>query len=308
MILDLNDLQFFVRVAEDHSFTQAARRLQVPKSTVSRAIQRLEKRLGLRLVERTTRRVSLTEIGELYMNHCRRVMEEAEQADLAVGAFLAEPRGRLRVGAPVPFARFVLGPLLADFAARYPLLQIDVQLLSGDVFPRDGSLDVLVRAGAVGDAGLLVRWLLRVRLGIYASPRYLELHGRPETPAALRMLPCVTTSCDTVGGESTGSATWKLRRGQEVAEVKMDVRVSVPDPAINQQLTVAGVGLAALSSAMVRDDVEHGRLVRLLPEWELEPIEIHAYYPTRLHSAPKVRAFLEFLKERTGSNLASSHA
>src|ERR1700683_1182411 len=115
MTLELNDLQYFVRVAEDRSFTQAARRLKVPKSTVSRALKRLEKRLGLRLVERTTRRVSLTEVGELYMNHCRRVMEEAEEADLAVGALLAEPGGRLSVRAPVPLPRFILRPLLADF-------------------------------------------------------------------------------------------------------------------------------------------------------------------------------------------------
>ena len=297
---DLNDLQYFVRVCEEQSFTRAARRLRVPKSRVSRALQRLEERLGIRLLERTTRRVTLTEVGQIYLRHCRRVMEEAEQAELAIGALQVQPRGWLRVGVPVPFARSLLGPILGDFVARYPDLQVEVQLLSGDVFPRDGSLDILVRAGAVGDTGLLVRKLMEVHQGIYASPGYLERHGRPRTPAALRKLPCVTTSCDMAGGESTGSATWKLRRENEVAEVEMEARILVPDPAVNQQLAVAGVGLSALSQAMVRADVDAGRLVRLLPEWELEPVAIYAYYPSRLNSSPRVRAFLDFLKERIG--------
>jgi DNA-binding transcriptional LysR family regulator len=294
---DLNDFQYFFHVSEERSFTQAARRLHVPKSAVSRAIQRLEARLGLRLVERTTRRVTLTEVGEIYLNHCRRVMEEAEQADLAVSALLAEPRGRLSVGAPVPFVRFILGPLLADFVARYPQLSIDIQLLAGDVFPRDGTLDLLIRAGAVGDSGLLVRWLMRIRQGIYASPAWLEKHGRPEAPADLRKFSCVATTCDTVAGEPTGATTLHLRREEDTADVRVEACISVPDPSINHQLAVAGVGLAALSHAMVRDDLEAGRLIRLLPDWELEPIEIHAFYPSRLHSSPKVRALLDFLKE-----------
>ncbi|HEX4007946.1 MAG TPA: LysR family transcriptional regulator [Acidobacteriaceae bacterium] len=301
MEADLNELQYFVRVCEEQSFTKAARRLHIPKSRVSRGLQRLEQRLGIRLLERTTRRVALTEVGQIYLHHCRRVMEEAEQAEAAVGALQAVPRGRLRVGVPVPFARWLLAPILGDFLARYPELQVDVQLLNGDVFPRDGSLDILVRAGSVGDAGLLVRRLMEVRQGIYASPGYLDRHGRPRTPAALRSLPCVTTRCDMVGGESIGSTTWKLRRGDEVAEVQMEARISVPDPAIHQELTVAGVGLSALSQGMVRTDVEAGRLVRLLPDWELDPVEIYAYYPSRLNSSPKVRIFLDFLKEKIGT-------
>jgi DNA-binding transcriptional LysR family regulator len=216
-----------------------------------------------------------------------------------VGAMLTRPRGLLRVGVPVPFARFMLAPSLGEFLALYPDLQVVVQFLSGDAFPRDGSLDVLVRAGSVGDSGLLVRWLMRVRQGIYASPAFLEQHGRPQTPAGLRMLPCVSTSCDMSGGESAGSVTWRLRRNDEVAEVKMEARVTVPDTIINHQLTLQGVGISALAEGFVREDVEAGRLVRLLSEWEPDPVEVYAYYPSRLSASPKVRALLEFLKERT---------
>jgi DNA-binding transcriptional LysR family regulator len=309
MKVDLNEIQYFFRVSEERSFTRAARRLRVPKSTVSRAIRRLEERLGVRLVERTTRRVSLTEVGAIYLNHCRRVMEEAEQADLAVGTSLARPRGLLRVGVPVPFAQYILGPMMGEFLALYPELQIDIQLVNGsDAFPREGSLDILVRPGSIGDSGWLVRWLMRVPQGIYASPGFVERHGRPTTPAGLRGLPSVTTSCDLVGGESAGSVTWRMKRIDEIAEVKMEARVSVPDPAINHQLTLAGLGIAMLAEGLVRADVDEGRLVRLLPEWHVDPVEIYACYPSRLSASPKVRALLEFLKDRVGEDRESGEA
>jgi DNA-binding transcriptional LysR family regulator len=297
---DLNELQFFVQVSLTRSFTEAGRRLGVPKSTLSRALQRLEGRLGVRLMERTTRRVTLTEVGELYLNHCRRVMEEAEGADLAVGALLAEPRGTLRVGVPVPFARLIMGPMLGDFLAKYPRLNLHVDLVEGDAALRAGHLDLVIRAGALEDSGLLVKPLMRVLQRVYASPAYREKRPGPESPEALRQHSCIVTTCDTVGGEPGGSTTWRLRRGSELAEVKVEARVAVPDPAMNHQLALAGVGVTLLSRGMVRADVETGRLVRLLPEWEPEPVVLHALYPTRLGSSPKVRAFLEFLRERGG--------
>lgn len=295
---DLNGLQFFAEVAHTRSFTEAALRLGLPKSTVSRAVRRLEDRLGVRLVERTTRRVALTEIGQLYLNHCRRVLEEAEQADLAVGALLAEPRGRLRIGVPIPFARMIAGPTLAAFLVKYPELQVQLQRVEDDAAVHEGKVDLLIRAGALSESGLLVRPLMRILPWVVASPLYLEGRVRPETPAELRHCPTIATSCDTVGSESGATTTWRLRRGNEVADVQLNVRVSVPDPEMNRQLALASVGVALLSRAMVRADVEAGRLVQLLPEWEPEPLLLHALYPTRLGSSPKVRAFLDFLKDR----------
>jgi DNA-binding transcriptional LysR family regulator len=305
---NLNELQFFVHVSQTQSFTGAAKRLGVPKSSVSRTIQRLERRLGVRLVERTTRRVALTEVGELYLNHCRRVMEEAEQADLAVGALQAKPRGTLRVGAPVAFARSIMGPSMGDFLAMYPELRMHLQLLNGDESPRAGSLDVIVRAGPLEDSGLLVKPLMRIRLGAYASPAYLKRRKPPESPAGLAQQSCITMTCGTFG-EPGDFAMWRLRRGGELKEVRVDARVSVPDPTINHQLALAGTGVALLARSVVRADVEQGRLVRLLPEWEPEPVELHALYPSQLNSSPKVRAFLQFLRERFGAEpLLNSHS
>jgi DNA-binding transcriptional LysR family regulator len=293
---NLNELQFFVHVSQAQSFTKAAKRLGVPKSSVSRAILRLENRLGVRLVERTTRRVALTEMGELYLHRCRRVMEEAEQADLAVGAFQAKPRGTLRVGAPVAFARSILGPRMGEFLAMYPELRLHLQLLNGDESPREGGFDVVVRAGPLEDSGLLVKPLLRIRLGAYASPAYLENRKLPDTTADLVQLSCIATSCDTFG-EAGDFTIWRLRRGLELREVRVDARFSVADPTINHQLALAGVGVALLAQSVVRSDVEQGRLVRILPEWEPEPVQLHALYPSRLDSSPKVRALLQFLRQ-----------
>lgn len=299
-MIDLNDLQCFVHVSQTQSFTRAAKRLGVPKSNISRAIQRLEDRLGVRLVERTTRKVTLTEVGEVYLSRCQRMMEEAEQADLAVGALQGKPRGTLRVGAPVAFARSILGPTMGEFLRLYPELRLHLQLLNGDESPREGTFDVVVRAGTLEDSGLLVKPLMQIRLGAYASPAYLLNQKLPETPADLLALSCITTTCDTFGepGEFT---TWRLRKGTELKEVKVNSRVSVPDPTINYQLALAGAGVALLAQSVVQQDVEQGRLIRILPEWEPAPVELHALYPSRLDSSPKVRAFLGFLRERFGT-------
>jgi DNA-binding transcriptional LysR family regulator len=298
---DLNELRVFVAVADGRSFTEAARRLGSPKSTVSRALRKLEDRLGVRLVERTTRRVSLTEVGELYLGHCRRVVAEAEEADLAVGALLAEPRGRLRVAVPIPFARFMLGPILAEFLERYPEVQLQLEMDGREEALRSGRLDLLIRAGALEDSGLLVKPLMRVLPGIYASPAYLDRRGWPETPAALRQHVSIAMTCDNLGGEPSETTTWRLRRGNEVAEVQVVARVAVPDPSLNHELALAGVGVALLSRGLARPDVEAGRLVRVLPAWEPEPVLLHALYPSRLGSSPKVRALLEFLKQGVGN-------
>ncbi|HEY1808796.1 MAG TPA: LysR family transcriptional regulator [Acidobacteriaceae bacterium] len=296
--LDLNAMQVFTQVAQTRSFTEAARRLGLPKSTVSRTLRRLEQRLGAQLVERTTRRVALTEIGALYLTRCERVLDEAEEADLAVSALQVEPRGRLRVGAPVPFARWILGPILAEFLARYPNLQLYLEMQEGDGAVLEGRLDVLIRAGSLEDSALRVKPLMQVLPELYASPEYVAEHGWPLSPADLRAHQCIATTCDTVAGEPGALTTWRLRRGSERAEVQVEARVAVADPSMNLQLAVAGIGVALVSRGLARPYMEAGRLVRLLPEWTPEPVDLYALYPSRLSASPKVRAFLEFLRER----------
>jgi DNA-binding transcriptional LysR family regulator len=227
-------------------------------------------------------------------------MNEAEQADLAVGALQARPRGMLRVGAPVAFARSILGPTMGEFLKLYPELRVQLQLLNGDETAREGTLDVVVRAGLPEDSGLLVKPLMQVRLGAYASPGYLANRKAPDSPADLLELSCITTTCDTVG-EPGDFTTWRLRRGGELKAIRVEARVSVPDPTINHQLALAGAGVALLAQSVVHADVQEGRLIRVLPEWEPDPVELYALYPSRLDSSPKVRVFLQFLRDRFGA-------
>jgi DNA-binding transcriptional LysR family regulator len=304
---DLNGLQYFVQVARTRSFTHAARHLRVPKSSVSRAIRRLESRLGVRLIERTTRSVSLTEAGELYLDRCHGVLDAAEQADLAVNALLAKPRGRLRIGAPVAFARSILAPILGDFLAAYPDLHFHLELLHGSE-PSAEDLDLVVRAGPLADSSNMVKPLLRIRVAAYASPAYLKHHPAPATPADLRDHHCIVTSCSPTG-DAAGYALWRLeqpkatsRFPRESKEVRVLARTAVPDPSINMELALAGVGIALLAQASAAAAVREGRLVRLLPEWEPEPVQLYAVYPSRLSASPKVRVFLEFLRDHFGAN------
>lgn len=296
---DLNEIQFFVQVSRTHSFTQAARRLGVPKSSVSRAVRRLETRLGVRLVERTTRSVALTEAGELYRERCQRILEQAEEAELAVGALLATPRGRLRIGAPVAFARSILGPMMSDFLAANRELQMEVQILHNDIAAGAEHLDIIVRSGPFEDSTMLIKPLIRIRLAAYASPQYLETHKAPETPADLVHHDCVTTNCGHLD-DTAGYTTWRLRRGSDAREVRVPARVTVPDPTVNHLLAKSGAGIALLAQATAAADVAEGKLVRLLPEWEPDPVELYALYPPKLSASPKVRAFLQFFRTRFG--------
>jgi DNA-binding transcriptional LysR family regulator len=190
-----------------------------------------------------------TEVGETYLEHCQRVMEEVEQADLAVGALLAKPRGRLRIAAPVAFARAILGPILKEFLFMYPELRLHLQLLNGDSIPREGSFDILIRPGPLEDSGLLVKPLMRIQLGVFASPGYLTNREPPSSPLDLRDHDCITTGCGAFG-EPADSATWRLRRGTETREIRVDSRVSVPDPMLNHQLAIAGVGAPGIQRVL----------------------------------------------------------
>lgn len=264
---NLNELSYFATVAQLKSFTLAAERLKLPKSSVSRAISRLEQRLDVQLIQRTTRSVRLTEAGRLYLIHCQRVIEEAELADIAIGAMMATPRGNLRIGASIAFARFVLEPLMNEFLVLYPELSVHIDLLHTQERQGDEGFDLVVRAGPLEDSDWLVKPLMRVRFGLYASPALLKRQRPPELPADLQQYACIVSNCGPLG-EQGGHAMWRLQREREVREIQVIARVAVPDPSVRHQLALNGVGLAMLGQAEVVSDLKERRLVRVLPEWD----------------------------------------
>lgn len=296
MPINLNELQIFSLVAQTRSFTMAAEQLRVPKSSVSRAISRLEQRLTVQLIQRTTRSVRLTEAGKLYFVHCRKVIEEAEQADIAIGAMMAVPKGTLRIGVPIAFARFILEPLLGQFLLLYPELNIDIDVLDSKERQSDERFDLVVRMGPLEDSGWLVKPLMQVRLGLYGSPTLLKRYRQPTSPVDLQRYPCVVSNCIPLS-EPGGHAVWQLRHKREVQEVRVTARVALPDPSVHRQLALNGVAVSMLSQTEVAEDLKMRRLVRVLPEWEPEPIALYALYPARLTASPKVRVLVEFLEQ-----------
>jgi DNA-binding transcriptional LysR family regulator len=289
---NLNELYFFLHVAETGSFTAAAQILDVPKSTVSRGLARLERRLGIRLVVRTTRRITLTEAGEIYLDHCREAMKEVEQAEAAIDAMRATPRGRLRVGAPMLFSRLFLTPLVPEFLTRYPEVHLHLLLGEHDGNLLESNLDLQIQTGHVMDSEMFVRYLGCMRYGIYASPGYISRKGTPASPRELPRHDCITFK------EHGPYATWILNSSTEQAEVHPQPRFSAVDSAILHQLAMAHVGITIIPCWLAGPFVRSGDLVRLLPEWEPEAVDISAVYPSPLDLAPNARAFLDFLVER----------
>ena len=297
-MINLNELQFFAQVGKTQSFTLAARQLSTPKSAVSRAVASLEKRLGVRLVERTTRRVALTEAGELFLERCLRVLEEAEHADSVINSLHSRPKGRLRIGAPTAYVRFVLAPIIPDFLREFPEIKLSVQIIQNSHAANESALDIAIRQGPLNDSVMRVMPLKKTSLGLYASAGYVSAHGAPMTPAELRGHRLIVANCG-ANGEPADFAKFTLSNGTQTETVRVESHVSLADPTVNLQLTLADAGIAPLSQALGRTAVAKGELVRVLPQWETEAVQLHAVYASRLNSSPKVRAFLEFLKART---------
>lgn len=285
--VDFNHLQSFYWVAKTGSFTGAARVLQAPKSTVSRQIRALEERLGTRLMERTTRRIALTEIGTVYLAHCERVMAEAEDAERAVTAYATEPRGLLRVGVPVTFARTFLAPILPEFFRKYPGVRMELVLGGGRFDPVESLLDVVIHVGRLEDSSYVVRKLGVMTQGLYASRRYLRSRAAPETPAELAGHSVIMM------GRTVRGSRWRLSGpGGRREEVRLDPRIAVADPVIAHQMVLAGLGIGMLPSFLTAGDE---RVVPVLPDWTAAPVEFHAIYPARQLTPTKLRVFLEEL-------------
>jgi DNA-binding transcriptional LysR family regulator len=289
---NLNELQFFTRVAETGSLTAAAETLALPKSTISRGLSRLETRLGIRLIERTTRRLMLTEAGEVYLKFCREAMKEVERGERALNTLRGAPKGRLRVGVPVMFARVHLTPILPEFLERYPDIQLHLIFGGCDRNVLESNLDMLIQSGPVIDSEMFVRRLGQVDLGLVAGREYIEKHGQPGTPDDIDDHRCLTLK------ESGQAASWQLRRDEEHVVIRPEPRFSVGNSLILHELARAGMGIAMLPLWMISDDLETGNLVRILPDWTPLSVDIHAIYPSPLDLTPKARVFLEFVVER----------
>jgi DNA-binding transcriptional LysR family regulator len=283
----LNDMALFIEVAQTLSFRRAADASGIPNSTLSRRIAALEKHIGLRLLHRTTRKVELTEAGQLYYERCRRIVDEARIAHEQLGAMLAQPSGVLRASLPVDFATIYMAPLIAEFSRRYPGISFEFDLTPRRVDLVTEPFDVAIRMGELASSNLIARLLARLSVQVYASPRYLELFGEPLHPSDLSQHECL-------GFPKAGR--WTLHRNAETVEVDVGGKFLVNSVGMFRRLATLDLGIIMLPEKVAAEDLSAGRLRRILPEWHGHSTPVYAITETRLLPA-KTQRFIEFLQE-----------
>lgn len=291
---DLAYMVTFARVVKAGSFAGAARRLGVTSSVASKHVAKLEQQLGVRLLNRSTRKLSLTEAGQAYYEHCARIVDEVESSKRAIAQLQAAPRGLLRVTAPVTFANTRLGPILREFFERYPDIQIDLNATNRLVDLAEEAFDVAVRIARTLPPNVVARPLRPVRWHLCASPAYLEKHGEPAHPANLTRHNCLTFA-------GAGSTLWHFVKGGDRVEVAVGGSLQSNMVETLHELALEGVGMTLLPGYMAGRDIREGKLRPVLGDWEIESgSSLYAVYlPTR-YLAPKVRVFVDFLVERFG--------
>jgi DNA-binding transcriptional LysR family regulator len=294
MARDLNDTLVFVKVVEHGSFISAARALRLPKTTVSRKVQDLETRLGAQLLHRTTRKLGMTEAGNIYYEHCQRIARELDEAESAVGQLQGGPRGWLRITAPYSMGIERIAPLLGQFHALHPEVRVEMVLTNDPLDLIDKEIDVALRVGNLPDSNLVARRLATLRTQVYASGQYLDRHGEPLHPDDLqhhRTL-AMTKQRDNAG------YTWPLHDGGNGGEYRIEPVFVANDPAGLRGALLGGEGLMLCSDIMVKAYVEAGYLRRVLPGWIGPEYELNALFPRGRVQSPKIRAFVDFLVER----------
>ncbi|WP_204355730.1 LysR family transcriptional regulator [Marinobacter bohaiensis] len=295
--IDLISLRLFVRVASSGRFAEAARHFGLPASSVSRRIARLEKALGHRLLYRHTRAVRLTEVGERYFLQVRDLLDELDRAAEQVSGAAGQPRGTLRVNAPVAFGRRHIAPLLAAFQSRYPAIDVDMTLTDAFVDPVQEGADVVIRIGSLADSSLVGRQLAEQHHVVCAAPAYLSRHGQPDTPEALQEHNCL------VYKGTRGEQPWYFRGEGEatfrVVEVRGNLRSNNAECLVEAALQ--GQGLILFPTWLIDGHLRQGTLVPILDAWESagEPARhgIHVIYPENRLRSSKVSAFLDYLFE-----------
>ncbi len=292
MNVEPNDLLLFARVVEEGSFSRAAERAGVPKSTVSRRIAALEAQLGERLLLRTTRKLTVTDFGHHVLDHAQQVMVEVEAASALAQQRQVQPSGRLRVSMPSDFANGVLAQFLAEFVARYEAITLELDLSPRRVDLIGENFDLALRMGDLpDDASLAARRLATFAGGLYASPGYLQRRGEPSEPEALMEHDVVR-----LRGRSGEAAPWLLTRGDARWEGIPPARASANSPDLLIRLARFGTGITGVAHHFVQPYVRSGELVPVLADWSLLPAAAWAVFPGRRLMPARTRVFLDALE------------
>jgi DNA-binding transcriptional LysR family regulator len=288
------EMNAFVRVAERGSFAAAATDLGLTPSALSKLVTRIEDRLGVRLLTRTTRKLALTAEGELFVARSRDILASIEAAEAEVTAASERPRGHLRVSVGTAVAKQILGPTLPVFLDRYGNITVELHVSDRQVDLVAEQIDVAIRSGALGDSTLVARKIGEARRVICASPRYLESHGSPQVPADLLQHNCLTLP-------GPAWAQWPFHTHEGINRLAVSGTFTSDNADLLLDVAVAGLGIARLADFMVARAVQQGTLVRLLEDSHVpESFPLHAMTVPGRHRAPRIRAFIDFVAEQFG--------
>lgn len=289
-----SDLRVFVRVMDRGNFSQAASDLGITPSAVSKLVSRLEDRLGVRLLERSTRRLALTPEGETFLGRARQIVADIEEAEAEVARVRGAPRGKLRINAGTAFGLHQLTRALPEFLARYPEIDIELSITDRLVDLIEEQTDIAVRSGHIPEGPFVQRKLADLERVICAAPSYLDKRGTPQTAADLKAHDCIV-----VAGPGLNRWPFKTRAGIDVVEVRPRVTTDSAEAAM--RMAIEGAGIIRLSDVIVGDPLQKGELVPLLTGiHHVEPFPLAAIYPAGRNRLPRVAVFIEFLRERFG--------
>lgn len=284
--MDFNEAAVFVRVVQAGSFSAAARQLGLPTSTVSTRVARLERRLGVTLLQRTTRRLHLTEAGSLYFEHASTGLGYLMEAEAALDEARQQPQGTLKMTAPADLGDALLGHLLAETQARYPALSLELWLTERYVDLVAEGVDVAIRMGELRDSSLIAKSLGTIHWALFASPAYLQQAAPINSPAELAQHPCVQFT-------PMGRHHWELQRGTNQIRVPLPGQVLVNNIGVVKTMVENGQGVALLPTFICQAAVRQGGLQRLLPEWRGQADAVHLVYPKQRFMPPKLRGFID---------------
>lgn len=291
---NINEMQVFARVVDAGGFSSAARSLNLSPSAVSKQITRLEDRLGVRLLTRTTRRLNLTEEGDAFYHRVKRILSDIEEAEQAVSLSKTAPRGHLRVTSSVAFGETQLAPIMPEFLDRYPEVTLELNLSDGVVDLVEEGMDVAVRQGKLSNSAMVARKLAENRRRIVAAPAYVERFGTPQEPDDLHHYNCICLS----GHPHLNEWPFRMPDGRRMT-VRAAGNILVNNGQTMYDLLLSGLGIARAAEFLVGEDLKSGRLVEVLPDFlEDEMSPIHAVYPDPRHLSPKTRAFIDYLVEK----------
>ncbi|TDQ48058.1 LysR family transcriptional regulator [Permianibacter aggregans] len=292
---DLNDLFFFAQVVEHGGFAPAGRALGLPKSRLSRRIALLEERLGTRLLQRSTRRFTVTEVGQTFYQHCKAMLVEAEAAEEAVQSIQAEPRGTVKLSCPIALLHAHVGRMLAEFLQRYPRVNLQLEATNRrvDVIAEGFDFAIRVRPPPLEDSDLVLKVLSERGQCLVASPRLIGERGQAQSPADLHDWPSLAL------GQPQQQYSWQLF-GPNGASVQLhhQPRLVTTDMVALRNAAIAGVGIVQLPRLMVSEQIERGELRPLLSDWQPRREIIHLVYPSRRCLLPSVRTLVDFLAEQ----------